>query len=103
MRSGSASPSSQRSVPGARRSGQSVTSSTRTAPASPLAPRILATARRRSVGVGNDLELDVAAVLGGHHLEQAADGVRDATVPADHAAHILLVHAEGEDRLVALL
>ena len=103
MRIGSASPSSQSSAPGATRSGQSVSSSTRTAPARPLAPRILATARRRSVGVGDDLELDVSAVLGGHHLEQAADRVGDASVAADDATHVLLIDAEGEDRLVAVL
>src|SRR5688572_23495840 len=103
MRIGSASPSSQTSAPGATRSGQSVSSSTRTAPARPLGPRILATARRRSVGVGNDLELDVSAVLGGHHLEQASDRVGDAPIAADDPTHVLLIDAQRQDRLVALL
>ena len=48
-------------------------------------------------------QLDVPAITSGHHLQQAADGVRDAAVAPDDAAHVVLVDAQGQDRLVALL
>src|SRR5687768_3956752 len=103
MRVGVAEPSSHSSAPGSIRSGQSVSISIRTAPARPFAPMILATARRRSLGVGDDLELDVSAIARGHHLEQTADRVGDAAVAADDAAHVLLVDDQGEDGLVTVL
>ena len=55
---------------------------------------ILATARRRSLGVGDDLELDVATISRGHHLQQAADRVRDAAVATDDSAHVVLIDAD---------
>src|SRR4029453_19378948 len=102
MRRAADSPSRQTSALASRRSGQSVRTSTRRPPFSPLAPRTRATARR-SLGVRDDLELDVATVPGGHHPKEGAEGVGDASVSADDPAHVLLVDAEREERLVALV
>src|SRR5688572_23462354 len=100
---GSVDPSNQSSAPGAKRSGQSVSCSSRIPPCRPLGPSTRATARRRSLGVGDDVELDVASVPVRHDPEQAADRVRDPAVAADDAPHVLLVHAQGQQRLVAVL
>src|SRR6186997_67685 len=97
------SPASQTSVPAVKRSGQSVSSSMRTPPRSPFGPRTRATARRRSLGVGDDLELDMAPVSGGHDAEKAADRVGDPAVAADHASHVLLIDSEGQDGLVTVV
>src|SRR5918992_5483469 len=102
MRRGPGSPSGQTSASGSRRSGQSVRISTRSPPLSPFAPRTRATARR-SLGVGDDLELDVASVPCGHHPQQAAQRVGDAPVAADDAAHIFLVDAKRQEGLVPLV
>src|SRR6188508_911332 len=72
-------------------------------PRRPFGPRTRATDRRRSLGVGDDLELDVAPVPGGHDTQEAANRVRDTAVAADHTAHVLLVDGEGEDRLISLV
>src|SRR5688500_20315706 len=75
IRNGSASPSGHSSAPGSSRSGQSVSTSMRTPPFRPLTLRTRAIASRRLLGVGDDLELDVAPVPRGHHAQQAADGI----------------------------
>src|SRR5690606_38535264 len=66
-------------------------------------PRILATARRPLLGVVDDVEFDVAPVPRRHHPEQAADRIGDASVPTDDATHVVLVHAERQERLVTLV
>src|ERR687896_1494585 len=99
---GRSSSSRKTSDPASRCSGQSVRSSTRTPPASPLAPRMRATASR-SAFVGDDLQLHVAAVPRGHHAQQAADGVRDPPVAPDHPPHVALIDAERQRYLVVLL
>src|SRR5918999_2610738 len=99
---GRSSSSRKTSEPAPRCSGQSVKSSTRTPPASPLAPRMRATASRSAL-VGDDLQLHVAAVARGHHAQQAADGVRDPPVAPDHPPHVALVDAERQRHLVVLL
>src|SRR5438874_11773486 len=73
----------------------------RTTPESPLGPRMRATARRSVVG--HDLQLDVDALPGAHHAEQAADGVGDAPVATDHAAHVSLVDGQCQLDLVSAL
>src|SRR5436853_530082 len=79
----------------------SVSGSTRMTPARPLAPRMRATASRSVVG--HDLQLDVHALPGAHHTEEAADGVGDPTVTADHAAHVRLIDRERQLDLVPAL
>src|SRR6266550_4668929 len=71
----------------------------RTTPDRPLAPRMRATARRSVVW--HDFQLDVDPLPGAHHAEQAADGVGDPSIAADHAAHVSLVDGERQLDLVA--
>src|ERR1044072_6392820 len=96
------SPSGPTSASGSRRSGQSVRTSTRRPPFRPLAPSTRATARR-SLGVGDDLELDVATVPGGHHPKEAAQSVGDASISTDDQSHVLRVDTEREQGLIALI
>src|SRR5688572_4060488 len=73
----------------------------RTAPARPLAPTMRAAASRSVVA--DDLQLDVPAIAGAHHSQQAPDGVRDPPVATDDAAHVALVHGEDQRHLVVVL
>jgi hypothetical protein len=66
-----------------------------------LAPVTRATARRSVVG--DDLQLDAAAVARAHDPQQAANRIGDATVAADDAAHVALVDAQHELHFVATL
>src|SRR6266545_7095122 len=92
MRRAWSSPSKKTTEPGSRCSGQSVRTSIRNVPVSPLAPVTRATTRRSVVG--DDLQLHVNAVAGPHHAQQAANRVRDPAVATDDPAHIRLVHGE---------
>src|SRR5688572_22212348 len=99
---GSVDPAQQSSAPGAKRSGHAVRCSTRSPPGRPLGPSTRAAARRRSLGVGDDVQLDVATLPGRHDPEQAADRVRYPAVAADNAPHVFLIDAQGQERLVAM-
>src|SRR6266849_10391240 len=81
--------SSQSSVaPGAKRSATSLRGSTRTSPRRPCGPRISPTTSVSSSLV--DLEVDLGPIARGHHLEERADGLRDASAAADDLPDVAL-------------
>src|SRR5437016_5776257 len=74
----------------------------RTTPESPLAPRMRATARRSVVG--HDLQLDVDALPGAHHAEQAADALGAGSSSAAGFGSVraaAFARAAGRDALLA--
>src|SRR5437868_14535172 len=74
-------PSHWSEAPTRNRSGTSLRGSTRTSPRTPCG--VLMTPTTRPSGSLIDLEVDLGPVTCGHHLEQGADGLRDATAPSD--------------------
>src|SRR5947207_12814377 len=84
-------PSHRSDAPTRNRSGTSLRGSTRTSPRTPCGDRMTPTTRpwpSPSAPGSVDLEVDLGPVTGGHHLEERADGLRDAAASADDLADI---------------
>src|SRR5216110_787055 len=94
-------PSHRSDAPTRNRSGTSLRGSTRTSPRTPCGA--LMTPTTRPSGSLVDLEVDLRAVTCRHHLEQGADGLRDAAAPADDLPDVGFRHLQMQLQEIAVL
>src|SRR5438105_4245440 len=84
-------PSHSKTAPLRKRSGTSLSGSTRTSPRTPCGPWISPTTSASSL---IDLEVDLCPIACGHDLEERTDGLRDPAAAADDLTDIALGDAK---------
>src|SRR4030081_1248427 len=96
-------PSHWRETPTRNRSGTSLRGSTRTSPRTPCGVLMTPTTRPSGSRSLVDLEVDLRPVTCGHHLEQGADGLRDAPASTDDLPDVGFRHLQMQLQEIAVL